>query len=92
MNRYIPTQDFILVEKNGPTEKKGSIYLPVAQQDPQNVGTVRAVGPGRRGDNGNYINPDIHVGDVVMFNRAFNLEGNFLLVKENEIFCKIKGD
>lgn len=65
-----PLEDRVLVRPNDAEQETASgIVLPdVAQEKPQ-IGTVVAVGAGKRNDKGEQIVPDVAVGDEILFSR-----------------------
>ncbi|XP_054713394.1 10 kDa heat shock protein, mitochondrial-like [Uloborus diversus] len=65
--RLIPLLDRILVERFVPeTRTKGGIMIPEKAQGKVHRGTVVAVGPGARKENGEHIPPAVNVGDEVL--------------------------
>ena len=68
---FVPLGDRVIVDRDAPVgekKTKGGILIPESAQHVENVGTVVAVGPGRRTPEGGYATPPVKVGDHVMFN------------------------
>jgi chaperonin GroES len=62
-------EDRIIIKTNKETEKVSSSGLIIqAQQEIEKVATVVAVGPGRFLSNGTQLEPEVAVGDKVIFN------------------------
>jgi chaperonin GroES len=65
-----PLQDRILVSRVEVGDKtSGGIFIPEIAKEKPMEGNVIAVGPGRRDEEGNYVTPDVNVGDKVLFYR-----------------------
>lgn len=68
-----PLGDRVLVqpaEDDGETTTASGIVIPeTAQQEKTQQGTVVAVGPGKRDEDGEYIEPAVSEGDTVIFSR-----------------------
>lgn len=71
----MPLGDRILIKPLAPEEMEGKttsfgIIIPdtVSKEKPEQ-GTVVAVGPGKRGDDGKLVAPSVKVGDKVMFSK-----------------------
>lgn len=95
----MPTQDNIVIKlprvEKEQTTKSGIIIANNAQQEVPEKGEVVAVGRGRMLNNGTVIEPQIKVGDEVIFSkfagsRIVSGEDEFLIVKENDILAIIK--
>jgi chaperonin GroES len=59
----------ILVRRDPPTEKIGSIIIPENARDKLTRGTVIAVGPGKVLDSGRRVEPTLKVGDRIIFGK-----------------------
>ena len=88
---FKPLHDRILVSRvEAEAKTSGGIIIPeVAKEKPQE-GKVIAVGPGRRDDEGNYITPDVKVGDKILFYRygvnEIKIDGqDYVIMKEADI-------
>ena len=70
--KILPLSNRVLVKKIDRNEKTaGGIYIPQTAADQEQAwrGEVRAVGPGKRLDNGKTDEPSVKVGDVVIVGR-----------------------
>jgi chaperonin GroES len=69
---------------------KGGIIIPDTAQEKPQEGEVIAVGPGARDEDGEYIKPDVSVGDRILFGKwsgtEVKIDGEELLImKESDI-------
>jgi chaperonin GroES len=62
-----PLGNRVLIRKTKAEKKKGSILLPDSSQDQPKEGEVLAVGPGKRGKNGEIRPLEVKVGSKVLF-------------------------
>lgn len=73
-----PMGDGVLIERLEPIEQAREskiVITDMATADAKMLirkGIVLAVGPGKRDDDGERIEPDVQVGDVVLFNARWN--------------------
>jgi chaperonin GroES len=77
------------------TTASGLVLPETAKEKPQQ-GEVIAAGPGRRDDDGNRIEMDVAVGDVVLYAKYAGTEIKFegtklLILKESDILAKLEG-
>ena len=84
-----PLEDRIVVQANeAETTTASGIVIPDSAAEKPDQGEILAVGPGRRGDDGKRIEPDLQVGDRVLFGKyagqAVKVDGNELLVLREE--------
>lgn len=91
-----PLGDRLVVEpkESEQTTASGLVLPETAKEKPQE-GTVLAVGPGRRDDNGNRIEMDVAVGDVVLYAKyggtEVKMEGKkYLILKESDILAIVQ--
>lgn len=87
-----PLADRVVVE---PAEREetfagGTLVLPETAKEKPQQGTVVAVGPGRRDEDGDYIDMDVSEGDLVLFAKyagtEIKLDGKkVLILKESDI-------
>jgi chaperonin GroES len=94
-----PLADRVLVQRMDVPDKKSAagIILPdSASKEKSKLGLVRAVGPGRFGDEGDLIPMSVRVGDKVVFNAGWDNEVSMgdddtehFLVRETEILAII---
>ncbi|MCF8719986.1 co-chaperone GroES [Nitrospina gracilis] len=86
-----PLQDRILVQPIREKEiRKGGIIIPDSAKDAPTEGRVKAVGPGRIGEDGKRVTPDVKVGDKVLYSKYGGTEvkidnEDFLLMREDDI-------
>jgi chaperonin GroES len=80
-----PLQDRALIRRVVPeTKTPGGIFIPDMAQEKPVEGEVLAVGPGKRGDNGQLHPLDIKAGDHVLFGKwsgaEIKLDGEDLII------------
>jgi chaperonin GroES len=92
-----PLGDRVVVKPKPKEEKtKGGIYLPdTATKERPSQGTVMAVGPGRRNDEGKLIPMNVQVEQQVLFAKYAGTEfeiddEEFLVLQEKDILGVIK--
>lgn len=95
----MPTQDNIVIklpktEKETKT-KSGIVIAASATQDMPERGVIHAVGTGRILNNGSVIEPQVAVGNEIIFNKFAGTkitsgEDEYLIIKENDILAVIK--
>lgn len=73
----------------------GGIVLPETAKEKPQKGTVKAVGPGERDDNGKRIEMDVKEGDTVLFAKyagtEIKVEGKKLLIlRESDLLAIIE--
>lgn len=93
-----PLGDRVVVEpiEQEETTASGIILPDTAKEKPQK-GTVIAVGPGTRDEEGKHIALDVNAGDVVLFAKyagtEFKVDGKkYLILKENDLLAMIESD
>ena len=88
-----PLADRVVVE---PTEQEeltaSGIYVPETAKEKPQKGTVIAVGPGRKDDEGKRIPMDVAMGDRVLYARYAGTEvkledKKYLILKESDILA-----
>ena len=82
---FRPLQDRVVVRRVDPEQKTaGGIFIPDTAQEKPMEGTVVAVGPGARSENGKIHPLDVAVGDCVLFGRwsgtEITLDGEELII------------
>ena len=92
-----PLGDRVIVE---PVEKEemtaGGIILPETAKEKPQQGTIVAVGPGRRDEDGDRIPMDVKVGDRVLFAKYAGTEVKLdedekvLVLKESDILAVVE--
>ncbi|MDY7041982.1 MAG: co-chaperone GroES [Chloroflexota bacterium] len=92
-----PLGDRVVVEPAEQEEKTASgIILPETAKEKPQEGTVIAVGPGRRDEDGEHIEMDVKEGDRVLYAKyagtEVKLEGDrkVLILKENDILAIVE--
>ena len=96
MASFRPLHDRVLVKRVKEEEKtKGGIIIPDTAQEKPQEGEVVAVGPGARDEDGEYIKPDVSVGDRILFGKwsgtEVKVDGDELLImKESDILGVIE--
>lgn len=91
MMTFTPAGDAILITEIAPDEKTASgLIIPDSSQSRVTKGTVRAVGPGLKNDDGKFILCDVSIGDTVLYDKAsgmnINIEGGkYKLLRERDI-------
>ena len=93
--RIRPMNDRVLVRRDPPTEKIGSIIVPDNAKEPLTRGTVLAVGPGKVGKNGQRIEPSVKTGDHIIFGKYsgsdFEQDGEKrMFMNEDEIYAVVE--
>lgn len=93
--KLVPLQDRVIVEPERREEKSpgGIIIPPNAKEEPQ-IGTVLAVGKGKRED-GKIVPIELKVNDMVFYPKFAGSEIEvdrrvLLIIKESEVLAKIK--
>jgi len=91
-----PLQDRILVKRIQEEETtKGGIIIPDTAKEKPQQGKVEAVGKGKVLDNGSRVEPDVKVGDTILFGKyagtEVKLEGEeYLIMREDDILGVIE--
>lgn len=85
-----PLGNRVLVKRSEKATSKGGILLPDSAQEKPREGTVVAVGPGRRNDNGQIEAMNVRVGDRVLFGsysgtEVKNADEEYLILAEEDI-------
>jgi chaperonin GroES len=94
---FRPLGDRVLVKRVEEEEKtKGGIIIPDTAKEKPQEGEVLAVGPGARDEAGKRIDPDVKVGDRILFGKwsgtEVRIDGNDLLImKESDILGVVDG-
>ncbi len=84
-----PLHDRVIVKRIDEEKKTASgIVIPDSAAEKPDQGEIMAVGPGKRGDDGKLIAPDVKVGDRVLFGKyagsTVKVVGDELLVMREE--------
>ena len=90
-----PLGDRIFVKVSDSEEKTaGGILLPDSAKEKPQVGEVSAVGPGKRNDDGSRQEPEVKVGDKVLYSKYagtdIKLAGEeYVLLSEKDILATV---
>ena len=88
-----PLADRLVIEPNESEEVTASgIILPETAKEKPQKGTVLAVGPGRRDEDGKRVAMDVKVGDTVLYAKYGGTEvkiddKKYLIMKENDVLA-----
>lgn len=91
-----PLGDRILVKQFEEEEvKKGGIIIPDTAKEKPQKGEIKAVGPGKRNDEGKVMPLELKVGDKVLFAKyggtEVKIDGEeYLIMREDDIMAIIK--
>ena len=89
-----PLADRVVVKPIEREEKtKSGIYLPDTAKEKPQEGEVLAVGPGRIGEDGKRIVPDVKVGDIVIYAKYGGTDikmddDELVILRESDILAK----
>lgn len=67
MNKVRPLGNRVLIKRSKAIQTKGGILLPESAKEKPREGSVVAVGPGKRNDNGAIEALNVKIGDRVLF-------------------------
>lgn len=96
MSKLVPLGDHLVVEPTPKeTQTASGFYIPDNKEGKPESGTVIAVGPGRKKDDGTVVPVDIKEGDKVLFKKyapdEFEIEGKKVLVlSESDVLAKLE--
>ena len=84
-----PIGDRILVKRKEADEVvKGGIIIPDTAKEKQQRGTIIAIGKGKLNEDGNYMEPEVKEGNVVIFGKwagsEIEVDGEELLILRGE--------
>jgi chaperonin GroES len=88
-----PLADRVVIKPSPAEEKtKGGIILPDTAKEKPVIGEVVAVGPGKVGDDGKKILPEVKTGDKVLYGKYSGTEvtvdgEEYLIMREADIFA-----
>ena len=88
---FRPLGDRVLVKRVEEESKtKGGIIIPDTAKEKPQEGEVVAVGPGARDEDGDYIKPELNVGDRILFGKwsgsEVKIDGQDLIImKESDV-------
>jgi len=90
---YRPLHDRVLIKRvSAETKSAGGLYIPDSAKDKPQEGTIIAVGPGKRQDDGGIREPVVKAGDLVLFGKytgdEIKLEGEeHIILRESDILA-----
>jgi len=90
-----PLADRLVVEAlEASEEMRGTLYIPDTAKEKPMQGTVIAVGPGRRSEEGEVVPTELSVGDRVLYGKysgtEVTVDGNeYLIIKEGDVLAVI---
>ena len=88
-----PLADRVVIKPSPADEKtKGGIILPDTAKEKPVMGEVVAVGPGKVTDEGKKIEPEVKVGDKVLYGKYSGTEvtidgDEYLIMREADVFA-----
>ncbi|MCK5489777.1 MAG: co-chaperone GroES [Gemmatimonadetes bacterium] len=88
-----PMADRVVIEPLEETEEmRGGLYIPDTAKEKPQQGTVIAVGPGRRTDQGELIEVELKEGDKILYGKysgtEVTVDGNeYLIVRETDVLA-----
>jgi chaperonin GroES len=88
-----PLADRVVIEPLEDTEEmRGGLYIPDTAKEKPQQGTVVAVGPGRRSDQGELIEVEIKKGNKVLYGKYSGTEvtvdgTDYLIVRESDVLA-----
>jgi chaperonin GroES len=88
-----PIGDKIVVKVSDGEEKtKGGIIIPTSAVEKPQIGIILAVGDGKILENGQHIQPNVKVGDKILFAKYSGVEvklddKEYVVLKENDILA-----
>ena len=90
-----PLADRVVVQALEDAEQmRGGLYIPDTAKEKPQQGKIVAVGPGRVSDDGARIEPEVKVGDVVLYGKYsgtdVTVDGDeFLILRESDVLAVI---
>ena len=87
-----PLGDRVLVKASDAAEQeRGGIIIPDTAQEKPQQGEIVAVGPGKRGDNGELLPMNVKVGETILYGKyggtEVKLDGEeYLIMSVNDIY------
>jgi chaperonin GroES len=90
-----PLADRVVVKPLEEVEQmRGGLYIPDTAKEKPQQGEVVAVGPGKVGDDGTRIDPEVKVGDRVLYGKYSGTEvtlddAQYLILRESDVLAVI---
>jgi len=91
-----PLADRVVVKALEETEQmRGGLYIPDTAKEKPQQGEIVAVGPGKVGDDGVRIEPEVEVGNKVLYGKYSGTEVSvdgkeYLILRESDVLAIIK--
>ena len=88
-----PLADRVVVEPLEETEEmRGGLYIPDTAKEKPQQGTVMAVGPGRRTEQGELIEVELSDGDKILYGKYSGTEvtvdgTDYLIIRESDVLA-----
>ncbi len=87
-----PLADRVMVEPLEGETMKGGIIIPDTAKEKPQQGRIVAVGPGRTGDDGKRIPPEVKKGDTVLYGKYSGTEvtvggKDYLILRESDVLA-----
>ena len=90
-----PLADRVVIKALDEGEQmRGGLYIPDTAKEKPQQGEVVAVGPGRLGDDGKRMDPELKVGDKVLYGKYSGTEvtiddQQYLILRESDVLAVI---
>jgi chaperonin GroES len=90
-----PLADRVVVKPLEEAEQmRGGLYIPDTAKEKPQQGEVIAVGPGKLTDEGKRVDPELKVGDKVLYGKYSGTEvtideGQYLILRESDVLAII---
>ena len=91
-----PLGDRVFVKVSAAEEKTaGGIFLPDNAQEKPQVGEIAAIGPGKRNDDGSRQDPEVKIGDKVLYSKYAGTDiklgsEEYVLLSEKDILAIVQ--
>jgi chaperonin GroES len=91
-----PLADRVVVQALSDSEQtRGGLYIPDTAKEKPQQGEVVAVGPGKLSDEGARLEPDVKVGDRVLYGKYSGTEvtvsgEEYLILRESDILAVLR--
>ena len=91
-----PLADRVVVRAlEDPEQMRGGLYIPDTAKEKPQQGEVVAVGPGKLSEEGKRIDPELKVGDKVLYGKYSGTEvtvgdEQYLILRESDVLAVIK--
>ena len=91
-----PLGDRVFVKVSAAEEKTaGGIFLPDNAKEKPQVGEIAAIGPGKRNDDGSRQDPEVKIGDKVLYSKYVGTDiklgsEEYVLLSEKDILAIVQ--